>query len=534
MRRRTRLAVRPAALAMLAAILVAALPAPAAADPDPSVATTDAGRVRGVVTGSYRLFQGIPFAAAPVGPRRFAPPAPVPPWSGARDARAPGNRCPQPAAITGDPASDTEDCLYLNVTAPRSASRHAPRPVLVWVHGGGLANGAGSDYDARRLAVGGGIVVVTVNYRLGALGFLGLGALPGSGALGLQDQQAALRWVRRNIAGFGGDPARVTLAGESAGAQSSCGQLVSPGAAGLFDRVILQSNPCIKPGLDQSPSRPFVDLPVWLAPAEADARAMALAVEAGCAGTGTPPDTVVRCLRGLPVTTLLSIQFLATPAYGNRVLPENPERVLGAGRFHRVPVLSGITRDEGTFLAALLTPGPIPADQYRPFLDARFGDDAAAVEGRYPLSAYRSTRHALAAIVSDREWAWPAQETDDLFARRVPTFSYEFTDQRAAPLFEYPADIPAGATHGAELGYLFDRLGKPNDLDRAQRALANRMIRYWARFASTGDPNRPGLPRWPRYRHHGAAPHVQELGPERTGAFDRSGEHLLRFWRDLG
>jgi para-nitrobenzyl esterase len=135
-----------------------------------------------------------------------------------------------------------------------------------------------------------------------------------------------------------------------------------------------------------------------------------------------------------------------TPAYGNRVLPENPDRVLGAGRFHRVPVLSGITRDEGTFFAALLTQGPIPADQYRPRLEATFGDHAAAVEGRYPLSAYRSTRHALAAILGDREWAWPAQESDDLFARHVPTYAYEFTDRRAAPLFEFPADIPAGAS----------------------------------------------------------------------------------------
>ena len=529
----TGLLARHAARVLVAAILVVALPSPAAASNDGTVVTTEAGRVRGTATGSHRLFQGIPFAAAPVGPRRFEPPAPVPRWSGIRDARRPGNRCPQLAAVTGEPASDTEDCLYLNVTAPLSASPRAPRPVLVWVHGGGLANGAGSDFDARRLAVGGDIVVVTINYRLGALGFLGLGALPGSGTLGLQDQQLALGWVRRNIAGFGGDQARVTLAGESAGAQSACAQLTSPAAAGLFDRVIIQSNPCVRPGLDQSPSPPLLNLPVWLSPAEADARAMTLAAAAGCAGPGTPPTAIVACLRGLPVTALLGGSFVALPSYGNPVLPELPDQALISGRFHRVPVLEGITRDEGTFFAALLAP-PTPDDQYRPLLEAVFGGGAAQVEDRYPLAAYRSARHALAAIVSDREWAWPAEESDDLFAGHVPTYAYEFTDRRAAPLFPYPDDLPAGASHGAELGYLFDRLGRPSDLDHAQRALANRMIRHWAQFARTGDPNRRDLPRWPRFRPTAATPHVQELGPGRTGPFDRSGEHQLRFWQELG
>jgi carboxylesterase type B len=172
------------------------------------------------------------------------------------------------------------------------------------------------------------------------------------------------------------------------------------------------------------------------------------------------------------------------PGADRRPVPPGP----GAGGHHP---------RRGHLLHDPAGPDPIPADQYRPTLEATYGEDAGRVEGRYPLSAYRSARHALATIVSDREWAWPAEETDDLFARHVPTYAYEFTDRRATPLFDFPADLPPGASHGAELGYLFDRLGRPNDLDRAQRALANRMIRYWGRFA-------------------------------------RSGKHQLRFWKKLG
>ncbi len=210
--------------------------------------TVEQGPLVGAVDGPVVRYQGIPYAAPPVGPLRWQPPQPPPSWTEEREATAPGARCPQLAAAPGTPhataASDTEDCLTLNVTAPAGTTPNARRPVLVWIHGGGFSAGAGSDVDPHRLVEAGPMIVVTVNYRLGVLGFLGLPGLPGSGSFGLLDQQQALRWVQRNIAAFGGDPGNVTLAGESAGADSVCAQLAAPGSAGLFRRAVLQSGGC--------------------------------------------------------------------------------------------------------------------------------------------------------------------------------------------------------------------------------------------------------------------------------------------------
>jgi hypothetical protein len=225
---------------------------------------------------------------------------------------------------------------------------------------------------------------------------------------------------------------------------------------------------------------------------------MGLARQAGCAD-GHTPAAVARCLRALPVTALLGIAgFLVLPSYGNQVLPENPDQVLGTV----------------------------------------FGDDAARVEDRveerYPLSAYRSARHAWPPSSATVNGPGRPGKPATCSPGTCPPGPMGSPTRRAAPLFDYPPDIPAGASHGAELGYLFDRLGRPNDLDPAQGGLADRMIRYWARFARASDPNGPGLPRWPRYRHHDAVPRVQELGPGRVGPYDRTGHHRLEFWRDLG
>ena len=212
------------------------------------VVQTVAGMVRGTVAPDHRLFAGIPYAAPPVGPLRWQPPAPAPAWQGVRDATRIGPRCLQDPG--GDPEfgrQTDEDCLTLNVWTPPMRAGGGQRPVMVWIHGGAFISGSAGIYDSRWLATRGDMIVVTINYRLGAMGFLAhpaLGPAGDVGNYGLADQQAALRWVRDNIAEFGGDPGKVTMAGESAGGMSVCDHLVAPESAGLFRSAIIQSGPC--------------------------------------------------------------------------------------------------------------------------------------------------------------------------------------------------------------------------------------------------------------------------------------------------
>jgi para-nitrobenzyl esterase len=490
--------------------------APAAAHTD--AVRTDAGWVRGTTTGQVRAYQGIPYAASPVGDLRWNSPVAPAPWSGVRDATRPGNRCPQ----TGGQPSETEDCLYLDVTAPRAARK---TPVLVWFHGGGLLNGAGSDYLPARLVTRGDLVVVTVNYRLGNLGFFGFPGLDNGGAFGIEDQQAALRWVRRNIGAFGGDPRNVTIAGESAGAHSVCAQLVSPAAAGLFHRAIGQSMPCVADAFTGKDFRPVLDAPVFAPYEWHQGHGQNVAAQLGC--------TTLECLRAKPVADLLAVPVFPLPAYGNAVLPEDPAVALSEGRYNHVPFLTGTTRDEGTFFAALLLPG-LTADDYEPALAGHFGVHAPAVAARYPLDEHGgSAVQAVAAIMSDLDWAWTQRIADRRFAVGSPVYVYEFTDRTAPPFPGFPAGVAPLAAHGSELRYLFDVRGDDQVLTPAQRGLGDRMIGYWSRFAATGNPNGVGLPRWPRVDPAGATPYVQELGVDRIGPFDRDAAHNLAFWDAL-
>ncbi|MGW6276206.1 carboxylesterase/lipase family protein [Kribbella sp. NPDC055071] len=505
------------AVAMLTALT--GVPAVPSADP---VVHTESGSVRGQALHGYRSYQGIPYAAAPVGELRWKAPQPARPWQGVRDATKPGARCAQNASpSSGTAGSASEDCLFLNVTAPTGRDL----PVLVYVHGGGLTTGAGSDLSARRLAVEGHAVVVTLNYRLGVFGYFGAPGLAGSGTFGLQDQQAALRWVQRNIRAFGGDPRRTTLFGESGGGDSVCGQLVSPTARGLFSRVMIQTGTCSTANpVDALFPGAGAKVASWQPVRTVEASGAMVGAKLGC------PAAAMDCLRKLPVATLLSDPAVASvywsPAYQTATLPEHPAAAVAAGHYPRIPVLIGTTKDEGTLLVALAG-GPQDLAAYRALLERAFGERAGEVARAYPGVDPAAT---WAAVVGDRGYVCPNQETERALDRRVPTYAYEFADEQAPLIFNVRSAFPLGAYHASDVPYLWDDpKGSPAfDLSRPQQELSDTMIDYLARFAATGDPNGFTTPYWPR----GSTPQV--LAPGRVGPADTSAEHHCDLWRRIG
>ncbi|RJQ81857.1 carboxylesterase family protein [Pseudonocardiaceae bacterium YIM PH 21723] len=498
-------------MALTALALIALAPAASA---EPAVVTTTDGPVRGTVTASNRIFQGIPFAAPPTGENRWRAPQPVTPWTSTKDATKPGSVCLQrPVFQPGSPPLGTEDCLFLNVTTP---AKPGTRPVLVWIHGGGFIAGSGSDYPAAQLAERGDLVVVTLNYRLGALGYLGLPGLDGGGTFGLQDQQAALKWVQRNARAFGGDPRNVTIAGESAGSLSVCGQLASPGARGLFHRAILQSGPCELAWRD---SEFYPGVPAgsnWAPRATADKDGSALATSLGCAD--------VACLRRLPSEKFLDTS-IASPAIDTPVLPLNPATAVARGDVNRVPTMIGINRDEHRTFAAFL-PEPLTPKTYADSLRASYGDKADRVLAKYPVAAYSSPTTAWATVTTDALWARTAHTITGQLSRRVPTFGYEFRDRTVPPIIP---GLDMGAYHAAELAYLFPG-SLPVQLNQEQQALGAQMQRYWANFARTGQPNGPGLPLWLPATHS-----VQglDIAPAGIGRVDQVADHKLAFWSEV-
>jgi para-nitrobenzyl esterase len=487
-----------AALALSSALAVAARPAAAA-----PVVKTDAGPVRGLTSGGADRYLGIPYAAAPVGALRWAPPQPVEPWRTPRDATRFGDHCPQGASPFGL-ASLTEDCLFLNVFAPARADDDTGEdedaggrlPVMVWFHGGALLVGESDDYDPGPL-VQQGVVVVTLNYRLGVLGFLAHPALSAespthaSGNYGLMDQQAALRWVQRNISHFKGDPRRVTIFGESAGGLSVHAQLASPLAAGLFHGAIVESGA-------YALSQPTL--------AQAEARGSAVAALAGCA------DQTAACLRAASVGTLLAA-LAATrttsvvPNLDGAVLPQTVGAALASGEFNQVPVIEGSNHDEWRLFVALnvdLVSGPLSAAQYVGAVAATLGvplGTAAFLASFYPLASYPSPDLALSALGTDAIFACNSRKAIRLLSQHVPTFAYEFNDEDAPQLFLPPVSFPYGAAHASEIQYLFHlRATVPAPpLAPDQQQLSQAMAAYWTSFARSGSPNGAGTPAWPAY-----------------------------------
>jgi para-nitrobenzyl esterase len=507
---------------------------PAYAGPlDAAVVHTSMGPLRGMAAADYRLFQGIPYAAPPVGPLRWQPPRPAARWSGVLDASKPGPQCMQDTGRdphAGKPTS--ENCLTLNVWTPTSPRGKGigKRPVMVWIHGGGFVNGSGDIYYSRWLASKGQIVVVTINYRLGALGFLAhpsLGPRNDVGNYGLADQQAALRWVRDNITVFGGDPRKVTIAGESAGGMSVCDHLVAPGSAGLFRAAIIQSAPC----------QAQADLPTGRR------HSLDYAASVGC----HDPATAAACLRALPASELDRPPWyffvgdsdaLSGPITGTVALPDSPVAAFAAGRAARVPVMIGVNHDEFTMFAALryLKYGRgLRSAEYPHVLAAIFGPDGAPVLAHYPPDRYGGdVSLAYSAAVTDGVFACPADRLAESLGGGAPVYTYEFDDAHApapGPLRHVP--FPVGASHSLELRYLFNVGGTP-PLDPGQGALSDQMISYWTHFVTNGAPKAPRQPAWPA---NGSDPGHQvwmSLRPDGSRTVSTFGEsHQCPFWASL-
>ncbi|MDG4857375.1 carboxylesterase family protein, partial [Streptomyces sp. T-3] len=434
-----------------------------------------------------------------------------------------GPACPQTGLTPPvGPKSDIEDCLSLNVTTPRTAAA-GPRPVMVYLHGGDHTDGSGAMNGAERLAARGDVIVVTVNYRLGALGYLAhpdLEKRGESGNYGFLDQQAALRWVKRNAAAFGGDPGNVTLFGESGGGHSTCAHLVAPSSAALFHRAITQSAPC--EGEDGK-----LDRAAALKQGEETAAALGKDWR-----TAEAKDMVHPFGRGPEYA----------PVYGGKLLPRKPQEAFATGRFNKVPVLQGINHDESQAMVygqelykRASTGNPealLDEADYLAGLEAEFGAERVpGIAARYPVGAYGdSYALALSAALTDGTAARATVDTGRSLAAQVPTYSYEFNDTDTpwyadGEMYPKPSFEP-GAGHLAELPYLFE-LAEFETVTGAHRELGDAMIRIWTDFARTGEA--------PWKRTTVTDPNVQSLasGPGGIRPVDFAEDHRYGFWKSL-
>jgi para-nitrobenzyl esterase len=507
------------------------------------VVRVESGALRGMLTNGVLVFLGVPYAAPPVGSLRWSAPRPAKNWEGVRDAR----KMPVPCAqgVPGTASVNTnEDCLYLNIAAPAEAAVHGLRPVMVWLHGGGFSAGTGNSYDPHRMVIAGDVIVVTIQFRLNIFGYFGYPGLKGSGTFGLQDQQAALRWVKGNIAAFGGDPGNITLFGESGGGIAACAQMTSPSAKGLFQKVILQSGAATtswpRNSANLGPIGSF-----WRPLKGIEEAGVQFASKNGISRDAGSREAIKR-LRELPASVLLakSGEF-ASAAYGSRILPNHPAMALKKGHFHAVPVISGYTSNEGRGIASgmqLKAGGqPMTEGRYRELLLEAFGSRIPDVEAHYPRSGYGSPALAWSAIYTDRMFACPQMGAMRALAKRAPVYAYEFADPNSPGLIPFLPGFPSGASHSGELPFLFDLDNGPIDitsgklipLSSEQQSLAETMIRYWTQFARSGNPNAPGNPAWPAFTGNEEGTHVQFLSSGPGGVSPRSdaaSKHQCGFW----
>ena len=472
------------------------------------IVRTEAGTVSGAaLEGGIRLFKGIPFAAPPVGEMRWRPPGLPLPWSGVRPATEWGADCPQPAPPPGGPSSSragkqSEDCLNLNIWAPATATGDK-LPVMVWLFGGSFLVGSPSDilFDGEKFARQGAILI-TANYRVGLFGFLAHPALTAesphrsSSNYALLDQLAALRWIRDNIANFGGDPSRVTVFGVSAGSASVSLLLTSPLAKGLFQQAILES-----PGA----FRPLASL------AEAEAYGIKLGDDLPALRRLSPADVLAKTPLFVPKVRGLTTPRVLRPIRDGWVLPEDERVAFAAGHFHAMPIIVGTNCDEGTSFVGAWPVKDIAA--YRAFVAENFGKAMAAALAIYPAPDDGAALAQVAEMFADTQFNYGAWALARAMAKSGKgTWRYLFLKQRP--------DQSAGPFHGDEVPFVFGGLGAPSRkggaFDARDEALSAAVMSLWVRFARTGDPN-GGEIEWPAY-DAARDNHLELDDPVRAGA----------------
>jgi len=520
---------------------------------------TEAGAVMGKIESlplgkSAYEYLGIPYAEPPVGDLRFAEPKPAKPWTGIRDATSYGKACPRPSLpvpISGfEPEPESEDCLFLNVFVPSTVKPDDQMAVMVWIHGGGFSYSSSTEFPGGILASFNDIILVTFNYRLGILGFLNIPGTEIKGNYGMLDQVLALQWVQNNIASFGGDPNRVTLFGQSAGAVSVSLQLLSPLSKGLFKRVIIQSG---------SASYPLYSGKVK------DTKH--LEMFANLVNCSLGPQ-LISCVRGKTIEDILEVQSqiiypvyrgpqdIAGPVVDGEFLPDLPEKLLRDGKFHRVDVLTGTTSNEGA-LYAMLPPDQVENGVERKLFESFIKDSVVFTRGRNVFAEkavlFKYTDHAdpedklamrrsMLECLGDYAFVAPMlRDAKAYYQRGLKTYSYLFNH---TPIHSpYPEWI--GVSHGMEQGFLFGAPFKTLSwfftmlvpkYSETEKDLSLNIMKMWTSFAKDGDPS--PLPNsafskftWPEFTEDEQAILVIDLQPRVEFGFKHAG--MVAFWNEL-
>ncbi len=519
----------------------------------PTVNTAE-GPVRGFKKDGVYTFLGIPYAAPPVGNLRWRPPAAVKKWRDALDATHFANTCSQVTELGAfaGPSSVTEDCLYLNVfTTGNSGSK---KPVMVWIHGGGNVDGETNDYDGSKLATGGPsgteTVVVTLNYRMGLFGYLSHPALNAEGHLwgnyGILDIQAVLRWVQRNASAFGGDPSRVLLGGQSAGASDTGANVISPLAAGLFNRALYQS----------SPTSAYPTAATALA--RGTAFAAAGTSSANCPGTGA---SAAACLRNLSTERILQLQgtpnangpYITGPFVDGTIIPITPEQAWTSGNYNKMPTMGGAVHDEGNFGISITEyfsgppQAPINEATYQSRVNTQYGANAASVLAQYPSSNYGGDAQKAFNRVSTDPGKCRGLHVLGLWSTKIPTYAYDFTYTEAPYYFPWMPGFKADAYHTVDIQFIFPKwrggnlgvnldqtTGQPRELQGAERVLSDKLVAAWTNFAKSGNPNggSSNSP-WPRYNSPTASFLNQNLALTTDSTATFRARYKCDFWDPL-